>query len=98
VKSRDSRPTLWLYQSLAFHVFNVFLGVAPGLISTALGIKIFVDAVSDALFGWISDNTRSRWGRRRPFILVGGVLAGIGLPLMFAVGRGWSDTEYCWRL
>ncbi len=84
----------WLYQSLAFHVFNVFLGVAPGLISTALGLKIFVDAVSDALFGWISDNTRTRWGRRRPFILVGGVLAGIGLPLMFAVGRGWSDGEY----
>ncbi|MDG0836149.1 MFS transporter [Roseateles saccharophilus] len=84
----------WLYQSLAFHVFNVFLGVAPGLISTALGLKIFVDAVSDALFGWISDNTRTRWGRRRPFILVGGVLAGIGLPLMFAVGRGWSDSEY----
>jgi GPH family glycoside/pentoside/hexuronide:cation symporter len=84
----------WLYQSLAFHVFNVFLGVAPGLISTALGLKIFVDAISDALFGWISDNTRTRWGRRRPFILVGGVLAGIGLPLMFAVGRGWSDTEY----
>ncbi|MFG6486142.1 MFS transporter [Roseateles sp. BYS78W] len=84
----------WLYQSLAFHVFNVFLGVAPGLISTALGLKIAVDAVSDALFGWISDNARTRWGRRRPFILVGGILAGIGLPLMFAVGRGWSDTEY----
>ena len=84
----------WLYQSLVFHVFNVFLGVAPGLISTALGAKIFADAVSDALFGWLSDNARTRWGRRRPFILVGGVLAGIGLPLMFAVGRGWSDAEY----
>ena len=84
----------WLYPSLAFHVFNVFLGVAPGLISTALGLKIFVDAVSDAMFGWLSDNTRTRWGRRRPYILVGGVLAGIGLPLLFAVGRGWSDSEY----
>jgi len=84
----------WLYQSLAFHVFNVFLGMAPGLISTVLMIKIFVDAASDALFGWVSDNLRSRWGRRRPFILVGGVLAGIGLPLMFAVGRGWSDGQY----
>ncbi len=84
----------WLYPSLAFHVFNVFLGVAPGLISTVQMIKIFIDAASDALFGWMSDNTRTRFGRRRPFILVGGVLAGIGLPLMFAVGRGWSDTEY----
>ncbi|HJV69891.1 MFS transporter [Ideonella sp.] len=84
----------WLYQSLAFHVFNVFLGMAPGLISTALMIKIFVDAASDAMFGWLSDNARTRFGRRRPFILVGGVLAGIGLPLMFAVGRGWTDTQY----
>jgi glycoside/pentoside/hexuronide:cation symporter, GPH family len=84
----------WLYQSLVFHVFNIFLGVAPGLISMALGIKIFADALSDAMFGWISDNTRTRWGRRRPFMLVGGVLSGIGLPLMFAVGRGWTDTEY----
>jgi GPH family glycoside/pentoside/hexuronide:cation symporter len=84
----------WLYASFAFHVFNVFLGVAPGLISTAQMIKIIIDAASDAIFGWLSDNTRTRYGRRRPFILVGGVLAGIGLPLMFAVGRGWSDTEY----
>jgi glycoside/pentoside/hexuronide:cation symporter, GPH family len=84
----------WLYPSLAYTVFNVFLGMAPGLISTAQMIKVLVDAGSDAVFGWISDNTRTRFGRRRPFILVGGVLAGIGLPLMFAVGRGWSDTEY----
>ena len=52
----------WLYQSLAFHVFNIGLKVSPGLISTALGVKILVDAVSDAMFGWVSDNTRSRWG------------------------------------
>jgi GPH family glycoside/pentoside/hexuronide:cation symporter len=84
----------WLYPSLAFPVFNVFLGVAPGLISTVQMIKIFIDAVSDAVFGWVSDNTRTRFGRRRPFILVGGVLAGLGLPLLFAVGRGWTDTEY----
>ncbi len=84
----------WLYPSLAFQVFNIFLGVAPGLISTVQMIKIFIDAGSDAIFGWISDNTRTRYGRRRPFILVGGILAGIGLPLMFAVGRGWTDTQY----
>jgi GPH family glycoside/pentoside/hexuronide:cation symporter len=84
----------WLYPSLAFHVYNVFLGMAPGLISTAQMIKIIVDAGSDVLFGWASDNTRTRFGRRRPYILMGGVLAGIGLPLMFAVGRGWTDGQY----
>jgi len=84
----------WLYPSLAFHVFNVFLGVAPGLISTVQMVKVGIDAAADAIFGWVSDNTRTRFGRRRPFILVGGVLAGIGLPLMFTVGHGWSDSEY----
>ncbi|MGQ3096338.1 MAG: MFS transporter, partial [Roseateles sp.] len=55
----------WLYPGLAFHVFNIFLGVAPGLISTVQMVKIFIDAGSDAVFGWISDNTRTRYGRRR---------------------------------
>ncbi|WP_162254516.1 MFS transporter [Pelomonas sp. Root1444] len=86
----------WLYASLAFQVFNIFLGVAPGLISTVQAIKIVIDAGSDALFGWLSDNARTKYGRRRPFILVGGVLAGVGLPLMFAVGRGWTDMQYFW--
>jgi GPH family glycoside/pentoside/hexuronide:cation symporter len=84
----------WLYPSLAFQVFNIGLGMAPGLISTVLGLKIFIDAASDALFGWLSDNARTRFGRRRPFMLAGGVLAGAGLPLLFAVGRGWTDTQY----
>jgi GPH family glycoside/pentoside/hexuronide:cation symporter len=84
----------WLYPSLAFQVFNLGLHVPPGLVSTALALKTFIDAASDALFGWLSDNARTRFGRRRPFMLVGGILAGAGLPLMFAVGRGWSDSQY----
>lgn len=86
----------WLYSSLAYPVFNIFLGVAPGLVSTVMMIKILFDAVSDVTFGWLSDNTRTRWGRRRPFMLVGGVLAGVGLPLLFAVGRGWTEMQYFW--
>lgn len=84
----------WLYNGLAYQVFNIFLGVAPGLISTAMMLKTLMDAASDATFGWLSDNTRTRWGRRRPFMLVGGVLAGVGLPLLFAVGRDWTQTQY----
>lgn len=84
----------WLYSSFANLVFNIFLGVAPGLISTAMMLKMLMDAASDVAFGWLSDNTRTRWGRRRPFMLVGGVLAGVGLPLLFAVGRDWTQTQY----
>jgi GPH family glycoside/pentoside/hexuronide:cation symporter len=40
--------------------------------------------------GNISDNTRSRFGRRIPYILVGGILVGITFALLFMVPRDWS--------
>lgn len=88
----------WLYPSLAWPVFNIFLLVDPKLVSTALMVNRLADAVCDPLFGWWSDNARTRWGRRRPFILVGSVLAGIGLPLLFAVPQGWSGQAYFWYM
>lgn len=83
----------WLYPNLGFQVFNIFLGVAPWLIGLALFVNRLFDAVSDPLFGWLSDNTRSRWGRRRPFILIGGILAGLTLPFMLAVTPGWGSVH-----
>jgi len=83
----------WLYPNLGFQVFNIFLGVAPWLIGVALFFNRVFDAISDPLFGWISDNTRTRWGRRRPFILVGGILAGLCLPFLLAVTPGWGSTH-----
>ena len=83
----------WLYPGLAFPIFNIFLGVSPVLVSSALMLNRLFDAVSDPVFGWISDNTRSRWGRRRPFLLVGGILAGMGLPFLMAVSAGWGSTH-----
>jgi GPH family glycoside/pentoside/hexuronide:cation symporter len=81
---------------MAYQVFNIYLGVSPGLIGLALSLNRFFDAASDPLFGWLSDNTRTRFGRRRPFILVGSTLAGIALPLLFFVKPGWSQMAYFW--
>ena len=83
----------WLYPGLANQVFNIYLGMSPALVSTALMINRLFDAVSDPVFGWLSDNTRSRFGRRRPYILVGAILAGLGLPLMFLVTPGWGTSH-----
>ena len=83
----------WLYPNLGFQVFNIFLGVAPWLIGLALFVNRLFDAISDPLFGWLSDNTRTRWGRRRPFILIGGITAGLALPFLLAVSPGWGSTH-----
>jgi GPH family glycoside/pentoside/hexuronide:cation symporter len=84
----------WLYPTLANQVFNIGLGVSPALVSTAIMLNRVFDAFSDPFFGWWSDNTRTRWGRRRPFMLAGSAIAGLCLPLLFMVGRGWSQTRY----
>lgn len=86
----------WLYPGLAYQVFNIFLGVSPALVGRALFLNRFIDAVSDPLFGWMSDNTRTRLGRRRPFILVGSILSGLGLPFLFFVRPGWNEMTYFW--
>jgi glycoside/pentoside/hexuronide:cation symporter, GPH family len=88
----------WLYPTMVWPVFNIFLHVSPSLVSTALLVNRLVDAVSDPFFGWISDNTRSRWGRRRPYILVGSILAGLSLPMLFMVQPGWSEQAYFWYM
>ena len=81
----------WLYPGLIWIVFNIALGVPPWLVSTALMLNRLFDAISDPLFGWLSDNTRTRWGRRRPYILIGSIAAGICLPGLVWVSPGWGS-------
>jgi GPH family glycoside/pentoside/hexuronide:cation symporter len=61
------------------------LGLAAGLASLAILIpKVWV-VVGDAIIGVVSDKTETRWGRRRPFILIGGIFAGILFIFLFNI-------------
>jgi GPH family glycoside/pentoside/hexuronide:cation symporter len=88
----------WLYPSLVWPVFNIFLHVSPALVSVALMCNRLADVFADPFFGWWSDNTRTRFGRRRPFILVGAILAGLLLPALVFVQPGWSERSYFWYM
>ncbi|MBW8361589.1 MAG: MFS transporter [Kaistella sp.] len=65
----------------ALGVFSFFLitafGIEPAIAGLLAAIPRFFDAVSDPIMGFITDNTNSRWGRRRPYIFVGAILAAI---------------------
>ena len=70
-------------------VLNLGLGMSPILVGIIGFIPRIFDAVSDPLMGYISDNTRSRWGRRRPYILFGALIAGLVFAAMWQVPTGW---------
>lgn len=73
-------------------IFNVALHLDPRLLGLAMGICRLWDAITDPVFGIISDNTRSRLGRRRPFMFIGAIGAGITFPLLWFVPSGFSGT------
>ncbi len=51
----------------------VAMRINPIILGVILSIKTFWDAITDPVMAQVTDNFKSRWGRRRPFILVGGV-------------------------
>ncbi len=75
-------------------VLNVGLGVNPALVGWIGAIPRFVDAFSDPLIGYTSDNTRTKYGRRRPWIFFGALASGILLALMFQLYKGHSEMFY----
>lgn len=64
--------------------YTDYVGLQPGYAGLALLIAVLWDAFSDPIMGRISDNTISRYGRRRPYILIGGILLSISGIALFA--------------
>lgn len=72
-------------------ILNLGLGMDVFLVGLIGSIPRIFDAISDPLVGFWSDNYRSRWGRRRPFIFVGALLAGLIFAIMWQLPSGYID-------
>ena len=68
---------------LVMPVYNIALGMDAVLLGWATFIPRFTDAIADVWIGNMSDNTRTRWGRRRPYIFAGAILSAIVLPMLW---------------
>ena len=73
-------------------VLNMILGINAKWVGIVLAIPLLWDAITDPIMGNISDNFRSRYGRRRPFIFAGAILMGLTFASIWMIPLGWSDA------
>ena len=69
-------------------VLNIGMGMNPFLVGLLLALPRAVDALLDPLIGTWSDNFRSRWGRRKPFMVAGAVGAGVFFIVLWWIPTG----------
>lgn len=73
---------------------NISLGLSAFWLGVILIIPRLWDAISDPIIGHLSDNARTRWGRRRPFLLVGGILVAVFFVVIWWIPKG--ETVHAW--
>jgi len=73
--------------SLITAFFSVFMvtvvGMPPGLVAIIFIVGRSWDFINDPIIGHLSDRTRTRWGRRRPFLLFGAIPFGLSFILLW---------------
>ncbi len=77
--------------ALSMPFYNMMLGVPTAILGTAIMIPRIWDAFTDPIMGNISDNFHSKYGRRRPFILLGAILMGLTFGSIWMVPIEWGN-------
>ena len=84
----------------ALGVFMFFLltafGMDPFLAGLLGGLPRIFDALTDPIMGYISDNTTSRFGRRRPYIFIGAILSGVLFAVLWQLNPENSQLYNFW--
>lgn len=84
IKNRSISTFLLLF-------YSQVVGLPAAWVGSALAITLILDGLVDPVVGQISDNFRSRWGRRHPFMYAAVIPYGLLFYLLWTPPTGWSD-------
>lgn len=99
------KAAVWQTRAIALGAITIIIGYFSIYCTDTLGMKASVvgallmaskiaDGVTDLLAGYLVDNTRSKWGKGRPYEICI-VLAWLATVLLFAVSPSWSNVVKC---
>jgi GPH family glycoside/pentoside/hexuronide:cation symporter len=79
-----------------FIIINLGLGMNPPLVVLLSALPRLTDAITDPLIVYISDQTKSKWDRRRPYIFCSAIAVDIIYALVWQLNLGKSENFYFW--
>ncbi len=86
-----------VFNSFLLFYYTGVLGLPGSLAGAALFVAMCFDAVSDPLVGYLSDHTRSRWGRRHPYMYAAALPMGVSIYLLLAPPAGLGHAAlFAW--
>ena len=84
----------WMFVGNFLMIFytDVF-GISMSAVASLMLLSRFWDAINDPIIGSLSDKTHTRWGRYRPWLLMGAPLTALVLVLTFWAHPDWNETS-----
>jgi len=76
--------------------YTQIVGVPAPMVGLALTLALVLDAISDPIVGYWSDNFRSKWGRRHPFMYASAIPVAVSYFLLWTPPSGWDHTALFW--
>lgn len=71
--------------------YNQVVGLPPDSVGAVIALVLVVEAFADPLVGFLSDNTRGKWGRRHPWMYASALPVAAGWLLLWNPPAGWSQ-------
>lgn len=78
--------------------YSQVLGLDAATVGLAITIALILDAISDPIVGYWTDNLRSQWGRRHPFMAASLIPVAVCYYLLWSPPTDWSKDALFWYL